>query len=70
MDSNVRALIAKIWKNESVDLEPGTHYVDDVLTIHVAGTVTKQSDQMVAPTVSIRASFDNHTLAGYNRSLP
>ena len=53
MDSNIKALIAKSWKNESVDLEPGSHYVDEVLTIHVQGTVTRQSDKMVAPTVSI-----------------
>ncbi len=53
MDANVKALIAKSWKNESVDLEPGTHYVDEVITIHVQGTVTKQSDKMVAPTCSI-----------------
>ena len=50
---NIKALIAKLWKNESVDLEPGTHYVDEVITIHVHGTVTKQSDKMVAPAVSI-----------------
>jgi hypothetical protein len=53
MDSNIKALIAKSWKNESVDLEPGTHYVDDVLTIRVSGTVTKQNDAMVAPTTSL-----------------
>ena len=53
MDDNIKALLAKLWKNESVDLEPGTHYVDEVITIHVRGTVTKQSDKMVTPTVSI-----------------
>ena len=53
MDENLKALISKTWKNESVDLEPGTHYVDEVLTIHVTGVVTKKSDQMVAPTCSI-----------------
>ena len=53
MDSNLKALIAKAWKDEDLDLEPGSHYVDEVLTIHVNGVVTKQSDTMVAPTTSI-----------------
>jgi len=53
MDSNLKALIAKVWKDEDLDLEPGSHYVDEVLTIHVTGVVTKQSDTMVAPTTSI-----------------
>ena len=53
MDANTKALVAKLWKNEAVELEPGTHYVDEVITIHVHGTVTKQSDKMVTPTVSI-----------------
>ena len=53
MESNLKALIAKVWKDEDLDLEPGSHYVDEVLTIHVTGVVTKQSDTMVAPTTSI-----------------
>jgi hypothetical protein len=53
MDDNIKALLAKLWKNEAVDLEPGTHYVDEVLTVHVSGTVIKQNDAMVAPTTSL-----------------
>jgi hypothetical protein len=53
MDSNIKALIAKAWKDEDLDLEPGSHFLDEVLTIHVTGVVTKQSDTMVAPTASI-----------------
>ena len=37
----------------AIPLQPGTHFVDEVLTVHVTGTVTKQSDKMVAPTCSI-----------------
>ena len=52
---NVKALLSKAWKNETLDLAPGTHCVDEVLTIHqyVSGTVEKHRDQLVAPTVSI-----------------
>lgn len=53
MDSNTKSLVAKMWKNESLDLEVGTTFVDEVVTIHVSGTVTKQNDSMVAPTTSL-----------------
>lgn len=50
---NIKALIAKAWKDEELDLDPGRHYFDDVLTIRVSGTVEKQADQLVAPTTSV-----------------
>jgi hypothetical protein len=50
---NVKALIAKAWKDEELDLDPGRHYFDDVLTIRVSGMVEKQADQLVAPTTSV-----------------
>lgn len=50
---NLKALLAKVWKDEVVDLQPGRHYFDEVVTVRISGTVEKQSDQMVAPTVSI-----------------
>ncbi len=50
---NIKALIAKAWKDEELDLDPGRHYFDDVLTIRVSGTVEKQNDQLVAPTTSV-----------------
>ena len=53
MADNLKALLAKAWKNEAVDLEPGRHFFDDVLTVRVSGTVEKQAEQLVAPTVSI-----------------
>jgi hypothetical protein len=53
MDDNLKALLAKCWKNEAVDLEPGRHCFDELLTVRVSGTVEKQADQLVAPTVSI-----------------
>ena len=46
---NLKALIAKTWKDEELDLYPGRHYFDEVLTVRVTGTVEKQADQLVAP---------------------
>jgi len=53
MNGAVKGLIAKCWKNEAVTLAPGKHSIDEVLTIRLTGTVVKQSDGTVAPTVSI-----------------
>jgi hypothetical protein len=50
---NIKALIAKAWKDEELDLEPGRHFFDEVLTVRVSGTVEKQADQLVAPTTSV-----------------
>jgi hypothetical protein len=50
---NIKGLLAKCWKNELLDLEPGHHFVDEVLTIRVSGSVEKKDDQYVAPTTSL-----------------
>ena len=53
MCENVKALIAKAWKDEDLDLEPGRYEFDELLTVRVSGSVEKQADQLVAPTTSI-----------------
>jgi hypothetical protein len=53
MCANLKALLAKVWKDESLDLDTGRHHVDELLTIRVSGTVEKQADQLIAPTTSI-----------------
>ena len=53
MCNSIRGLLAKVWKDEVVDLAPGTHYLDEVLTIHVSGSVQKQADSLVAATTSL-----------------
>jgi len=53
MCANVKALVAKCWKDESLDLEPGHYDVDETLVVRITGSVEKHGDQMVAPTVSI-----------------
>ena len=53
MDSHVKALLAKIWKDEPLDLDVGTSFVDETFLVHVSGSVVRHADQMVAPTTSI-----------------
>lgn len=53
MDNTIKSLIARTWKDEALELDAGDHYFDEVLTIHVSGTVTKHADQMTAPTTSL-----------------
>ena len=52
-DENIKGLLAKAWKDEAIDLEPGRYYCDEVLTIRVSGTVEKKDVEFAAPTVSI-----------------
>ena len=51
-DENIKGLLAKAWKDEALELEPGRHYCDEVLSVRVTGTVEKK-DEFAAPTVSI-----------------
>jgi hypothetical protein len=53
MNDNVKGLIAKAWKDEAVELEPGRYYCDELLTVRISGTVEKKDDEFAAPTVSI-----------------
>ena len=50
---NVKALLAKAWKNEETDLLTGRQYVDEEFVVRVTGSVEKLDVEMVAPTVSI-----------------
>ncbi len=52
-DENIKVLLAKAWKDETIDLEPGRYFCDEVLTVRVAGVVEKREDEFAAPTVSI-----------------
>ena len=53
MNDNLKGLIAKAWKDEAIDLEPGRYFCDEVLTVRVSGTIEKKDDEFAAPTVSI-----------------
>jgi hypothetical protein len=53
MNDNLKGLIAKAWKDEALELEPGRYYCDELLTVRISGTVEKKDDEFAAPTVSI-----------------
>ena len=53
MNETVKALLAKAWKDVDANLSPGTHFIDEVLVVRVCGTVERQDDQLVTPTVSV-----------------
>jgi hypothetical protein len=53
MTDKLKGLLAKCWKDEPIDLEPGRYFCDEVLTVRVTGTVEKKEDEFIAPTVSI-----------------
>lgn len=50
---NIKGLLAKCWKDELLDLEPGEHYFDEVMNVRVTGSVEKKDDNYVAPTTSL-----------------
>ena len=53
MTDTIKALLAKVWKEEEANLMPGTHFIDEEIIVRVSGFVEKQEDQLVTPTVSI-----------------
>lgn len=53
MLDTIKALVAKVWKDEEADLDPGLHGFDGEFVIRVCGTVEKYDDELVTPTVSV-----------------
>ena len=53
MDATIKSLLTKAWKNETADLAPGRHYIDEEFIVRVTGSVEKLDDELAAPTVSI-----------------
>ena len=51
--NNIKGLLAKCWKDETLELEPGHHEFDESITIRVTGSIEKMNDQFVAPTTSL-----------------
>lgn len=49
MNQTIKALLAKKWKDEELDLFPGTYEFDEVLVVRVTGSAEKQEDQLVTP---------------------
>ncbi|MFM7033756.1 MAG: hypothetical protein ACKOYJ_00975 [Planctomycetia bacterium] len=53
MDSSIKALIVKKFKDADVDLDVGRHYIDETVVLRLSGTVERHEDQWIAPTISI-----------------
>ena len=53
MDSNIKALIVKKFKDAEMDLDVGRHWVDETVVVRVSGAVERHEDQWIAPTISI-----------------
>ena len=53
MDSTIKALIVKKFKDSELDLDVGRHWVDETVVVRVSGTVERHEDQWIAPTISI-----------------
>jgi len=53
MDSSIKALIVKEFKDAGLDLDVGRHWVDETVVIRVSGMVERHEDQWIAPTISI-----------------
>jgi hypothetical protein len=53
MDSTIKALIVKKFKDSEMDLDVGRHCVDETVVVRVSGTVERHEDQWIAPTISI-----------------
>ena len=53
MESNVRGLIVKKWKDAELDLPVGRTNVSETFVVTVTGSVERHEDQWIAPTISI-----------------
>lgn len=53
MDSILKALIAKKFKDADLDLDIGRHWIDETVVLRVSGPVERYEDQWIAPTMSI-----------------
>lgn len=53
MDTTLKALIVKKFKDAEMDLDVGRHWVDETVVVRFSGTVERHEDQWIAPTISI-----------------
>lgn len=53
MDSTLKALIVKKFKDSEFELDVGRHWIDETVVLRVSGSVERHEDQWILPTVSI-----------------
>ena len=53
MNSTLKALIVKKFKDSDLDLDVGRHWIDETVVLRVLGSVERHEDRWILPTVSI-----------------
>ena len=53
MDSTIKSLVCKKWKDSEFDLDVGRHNVHETFVVTLTGSVEKHPDVFCLPTVSI-----------------
>jgi hypothetical protein len=53
MDSTIKSLICKKWKDSELELSVGRHFVDECVVMRIVGSVERHEDQWIASTISI-----------------
>jgi hypothetical protein len=53
MDSTIKSLVCKKWKDSELELGVGRHIIDETVVVRVVGSVEKHADTFCLPTVSI-----------------
>jgi len=52
MDSTLKALIVKKFKDSKLDLDVGRHWIDETVVLRVSGSVERHEDQCSLPLAS------------------
>jgi hypothetical protein len=53
MESSIKALIVKKFKDTDLELDVGRHFIDETVVVRISGTVERREDQWILPTISI-----------------
>ena len=53
MESSIKALIVKKFKDTDLELDVGRHFIDETVVVRISGTVERREDQWILTTISI-----------------
>jgi len=53
MESSIKALIVKKFKDTDLALDVGRHFIDETVVVRISGTVERREEQWIPPTISI-----------------
>jgi hypothetical protein len=49
MESSIKALIVKKFKDTDLELDVGRHFIDETVVVRISGTVERREDQWIPP---------------------